>query len=152
MKRKLLVVLFVLLCGFAFAASQVMYVAVEKATIKSSTSFFAKSSGTLSYGDKITVLSTKGNWSQISSSSPAITGWIQSTALTKKQIVTQGSRVTANADELALAGKGFSAEVEAEYKKSGDVNYTAVDNMEKNEIEPETLSKFITSGSLKGAE
>ena len=49
---------------------------------------------------------------------------------------------------MALAGKGFNAEIEAEYKKNGKVNYAAVDKLEKNLVSFDTVFEFMEAGKL----
>ena len=57
-------------------------------------------------------------------------------------------REAASGSEVALAGKGFNPEVEAEYKKDPTLNYAAVDAMEAHVVQPAALSSFIAQGGL----
>jgi uncharacterized protein YgiM (DUF1202 family) len=154
MKRFMFIALFCLAAAGLFAqrAGSTMYINVNSATLKSSTGFFASSTGTVLYGDQVTVVSVNGKWSQVRTARN-ITGWIASASLTTKRISTQGNTANASAQEIALAGKGFSPEVEAEYKKSDrEVNYTAVDAMEKTVISDKDLLAFIEEGHLAKGE
>jgi hypothetical protein len=66
-------------------------------------------------------------------------------------VVKAGSTVVAagaSGSEVALAGKGFNPEVEAEYKKNPTLNYAAVDEMETYVVVPTALSAFITQGGI----
>ena len=149
--KKLIFMLMLALCAAgAFAAGQTMYVAVSKAAVKSGTGFFSLSKGTVVYADVVTVSETKGKWSYITKGS--LNGWVATNSLSKRKIIAKGSNFSADADELALAGKGFNSEVESEYKKSGKVNYAAVDAMEQNEVSDNALLVFIKEGKLQGAE
>jgi len=124
------------------------YVAVQKAPIKESPSFFAKDLGSLLLGDAVTLVREGGKWTQVRSG--AITGWVLSSSLSVKKIVPSGSNATAT--EVALAGKGFSYELETEYRESG-LDYSVVDMMENTLIGAEELSEFIGEGHLaKGNE
>jgi uncharacterized protein YgiM (DUF1202 family) len=130
-----------------------MYVNVNSASLKSSTGFFASTTGTVRYGDQVTVVAVNGKWAQIRTATGNITGWIPSASLTTKRISTQGSTANASASEIALAGKGFSPEVEAEYKKTGGtIDYTAVDNMEKVTVTDKDLLAFVEEGHLAKGE
>jgi hypothetical protein len=81
------------------------------------------------------------------------TGWIEYAKLTTRRISSQGNTANASAKEIALAGKGFSPEVEAEYKQSGEqLNYPAVDDMEKAGVADSDLLAFIEEGHLSRGE
>ena len=81
-------------------------------------------------------------------------GWIHESALTPKKVVlasgTADARVqSVGSEEVALAGKGFSKEVEAEYKKQNqDVDYTWVDWMGQQTVSSERLVAFLKQGNL----
>ncbi len=99
------------------------------------------------------MLQEKGKWAEISSASnPSLRGWVSSSGLTSKKIIrgsTGQAAVSASADELALAGKGFSAEVEKSYREKTGADYSALDRMERETVAPEELLMFITEGKLK---
>jgi hypothetical protein len=155
MKRLILTALFCLSAAGLFAqrVGSTMYVNVNSASLKSSTGFFASTTGTVSYGDQVSILAVNGKWSQVRAAARNATGWIASASLTTKRISTQGNAANASAREIALAGKGFSPAVEAEYKKGGGkLNYTAVDNMEKAAVSDRDLLAFIEEGHLARGE
>ena len=55
--------------------------------------------------------------------------------------------------ELALAGKGFSADTEKAFKNSGNnLNYDLIDETEKITVSEEELNQFIKEGNLFGGE
>jgi hypothetical protein len=57
--------------------------------------------------------------------------------------------VGASGAEVALAGKGFSKEVEAEYKKQNrELDYTWVDWMGQQTLTAEQLVQFLKQGGL----
>jgi uncharacterized protein YgiM (DUF1202 family) len=154
MKRSIIFVLFCLTVTGLFAqkVGDTLYVNVNSANLKSSTGFFASTTGTVKYGDDVRVLAINGKWFQVRNSRN-ITGWIASSSLTTKRISVQGNTANASAKEIALAGKGFSPEVESEYKKGGEkVNYAAVDAMEKANIADKDLLAFIDEGHLARGE
>jgi uncharacterized protein YgiM (DUF1202 family) len=155
MKRLMACALFCLTAAGIFAqkAGDTLYVNVNSAALKSSTGFFASTAGTVRYGDAVRVLAVNGKkWVQVRTNSN-ITGWIASSSLTTKRISTQANAANASAREIALAGKGFSPEVEAEYKKTGGtLNYSAVDAMENVNISDRDLLTFIEEGHLARGE
>lgn len=151
MKKKILLCFAMFFCIFSVFAKvgDKMYVSVEEAELKDGTSFFSKKIGSLLYGDEVIVLQEKGKWKEIQlAKNSSISGWVNTSSLTKKKIVVSDSRVSASAEEIALAGKGFNAEIEEEYKKQGNVNYEAVDKLEKNRIEFTRVLDFMRAGCL----
>jgi hypothetical protein len=53
-------------------------------------------------------------------------------------------------DEVALAGKGFTPEVETGYRaKHPEMNFAQVDTIETFKVDPATLQTFIKEGDLK---
>ena len=154
MKRMICTVLLLLGTAALFAqkAGDTLYVNVNSASLKSSTGFFASTTGTVKYGDQIRVLAVNGKWTQVRTTANA-SGWIASSSLTTRRIAAQGNTANASAREIALAGKGFSPEVEAEYKKGQrNLNYTAVDDMEKAGPSDRELLSFIEEGRLARGE
>ncbi|MDR3144819.1 MAG: SH3 domain-containing protein [Treponema sp.] len=153
MKRfSMLMALAVLVAGSAAAQNlqgRTMYVSSKTVEIKSSTGFFADTLGTLEYGDQVTVLEEDGKWVKIAAAQKAsVSGWVLSANLTGKRIVSSGNRNTASANELALAGKGFSEEVENAYRKDAVVSYTEIDAMEAFRIPRQELYNFLVEGRL----
>lgn len=62
------------------------------------------------------------------------------------------AQMKASGKEVALAGKGFNAEVEAQYRKGHrNVNYPAVDRMELVQISPQEMATFLEQGAVKPA-
>jgi uncharacterized protein YgiM (DUF1202 family) len=55
-----------------------------------------------------------------------------------------------SSDEVALAGKGFTPEVENSYRsKHPEMNFAQVDKVESYRVAPSTLQAFIKEGDLK---
>ena len=95
-----------------------MYVKVEEAVLKESPSFWGKNGASVFYGEEVVILEEKNSWKKVQLViDSSVSGWISESSLTQKKIVASGNRVSASTEELALAGKGFTAEIEAEYKK-----------------------------------
>jgi hypothetical protein len=142
-----------LLCGvfctggplLAQSSGKTLYVAVKQAEIKDGTGFFAKSAGFLTRGEAVSVIQAEGKWVKIRTTPGDRSGWIAAASLTAKQVLKSERGVTA--DELALAGKGFSADIETRYKKNG-LDYSTVDSLEALNIPNSELLKFITDGHL----
>ncbi len=55
-----------------------------------------------------------------------------------------------SSDEVALAGKGFTPEVESGYRaKHPEMDFAQVDKVESYKVDPATLQTFIKEGDLK---
>jgi len=149
--RRFFLIFVVVFCIIVPAFSQdrgnIRFVSVQSTTLKDSTGFFAKDIASLSFGSEVTLISESGKWSQIRSGN--LTGWVTSTSLSTRKIVASGT--SASATELSMAGKGFSPDIEVEYRKNG-LDYSMVDYMEKITIPKEELLGFITQGSLSRGE
>jgi len=153
--KKVLVLLFLTLFTAGIAAAQVsvggtLYVAVKTLTLKSGTGFFTDNKGILNYGDRVTVIKIDGNFAEVKSiADPSLTGWTATANLSAKRVVSRSSN-TASAKEVALAGKGFSQEVEDSYKnQKSNLNYADVDKTEEITVNENELKKFLVEGHLK---
>ena len=132
------------------AAATVMSVQVRKADIRETPSYLGKVFTSVAYGDKVTVQSESGAWFQVSASGQS--GWIHHSALTRKNIVMksgEGAQTAASSGEMALAGKGFNSDVEAQFKAGHkDIDFTWVDKMEKIKIPAGDIREFAREGHL----
>ncbi|MBQ5647169.1 MAG: SH3 domain-containing protein [Treponema sp.] len=147
MKKILFFIVMIACTSFIYAKPKKMYVSAEKINLKSSTSFFAKQLEALDYGQQVLVLETKGKWSKVQPVENAeISGWISSSLLSKRKLISSFNNFSATTDELALAGKGFSS---SDNWGKSNANYDAVKQIEGQIISNEELLKFIKEGELK---
>ncbi len=156
-KLKTFLVIFLLVClnGFpVFAAEQkTMSIQVKKGEIRSTPSFLGIIVARLSYGDRVYVREEKGPWVRVGLPGKSNDGWIHTSVLTSKKIVLKSGaanvQTSASSDELALAGKGFSKQVENEFKgKNPNVNYAWIDRMEKFVVSQKRIKQFLKEGEL----
>jgi len=145
--------LVIFITGLAAAqvrAGGTLYVAVKEVSLKSSTGFFANTTGKLKYGDRVTVVSVNGRFVQIrSAANSSVTGWTASSNMSAKQ-VTSGASSTATAKEVALAGKGFNQEVENSFRNQNrSLNYADVDRVETITVDETALKRFLEEGRLR---
>ena len=159
MKKKILLVLCAFMSLSVFAAEKfkkgdTVYVSTKTSSLKSGSGAFASNVDTVSYGDVLKVISVKGSKAEVEKQSGKRTkGWIATGSLTKKKIVATGSKVTASAEELALAGKGFSEEAENAYKAANaNLDFGAVDAIEAIVISDSDMKSFIKEGHLAGGD
>jgi len=141
------------LSASATMAATVMSIQVNKTELRETPSYLGKVVTSLAYGDKVTVQSENGAWSQISAAGQS--GWVHNSALTKKTIVMKsgaGAQTSASSGEMALAGKGFNSDVENQFKANHkDINFAPVDKMEKIKIPISDIQEFAKTGKLHGA-
>jgi hypothetical protein len=129
-----------------------MSVQVKETQIRAAPSFVGKILGVLAYGDLVNVLEERPGWARISLPSSKGEGWVSLSALTKKRIVLKAGAESvgtgASSGEVALAGKGFNREVEAEYRDEKQLDYTWIDRMESFRVSPEQVLAFLQQGGL----
>ena len=132
---------------------KVLSIKVRTTQVRSSPAFFASAVKSLNYGDTVTALAPEGDWIRVTVGASG-TGYVHSSAVTAQKIVRSGSaRAVGGAvdsDDVVLAGKGFNPEVEKQYASSRrDLNFGAVDRMERRTISDSEVAAFVKAGKLK---
>lgn len=119
--------------------------------MRSTPSFLGRILIVLPYGERLKTVKEQNSWVEVVVDDG--TGWIHSSALSHKEVVLTAGGGTgksgASSDEIALAGKGFNKEVEAQYKEEQDLDYTWVDRMEAYVILPQEAAEFLVQGELE---
>lgn len=153
MKAKIHVILLCLLLLPAWASAEVMSIQVKKGQIRSKASFLGKVVKSAGYGAQVSILKRQGAWYQVKSG--GATGWMHKSALSSKKISLKAGRnvgASASGRELALAGKGFNSEVEAEFKnRNRNISFKWVNQMEKINISPREMQTFLKQGGITPA-
>lgn len=151
--KKTVVTICVALAAIPSAAiAEKAWVQVRETKLRSQPLFYASGSNTLRYGDAVEQLGNSGAWSEVRAAGGK--GFLPVTVLSRHQIVLSSQdirKVQADSGEIVLAGKGFSKEVEKEFKEANaDVRYDLVDKVEKStRVAPAELAAFVKSGGLK---
>ncbi len=153
--RWLLLIIPLLLAVTTASAGEMMSVQVKKGQVRAKPSFLGKVIVNLAYGDRVEVTGEEGQWMKVKTPRGK-TGWLHSSALTEDRIVlSSGSKdveTAASGEELALAGKGFNSDVEAEFKaKNKEIDFTWIDKMEKIVILPTEMKSFLKAGEVTPA-
>lgn len=154
--RKQISAVLLLVGALAFAEpGDELVVSVETVPLRSSASFLGQASTTLIYEDVVIEVSRQPSWIQVELSD-GTRGWIPETAVIAPRsgglfggAVAGGAARDVEADEVALAGRGFSAGVEAEYaEQNPDISRALdlVDQIEANEVSIEKLQAFLEAG------
>jgi len=132
-------------------AAATMSVQVKDAPVRATPSFVGKVVGALAYGDQVEIRQTKGAWSKVAGA--GVSGWLHTSALSSRKIVLaagqEHAKVAASGDELALAGKGFNSDVEAQFKAGHkDIDFTCINRMEKVRIPAAEMQAFLKDGDV----
>lgn len=143
------------LAGTTWSDSGQMCVQVKEGQLRSTPSFLGAVVGPVSYGERVETVQKQGDWVDVKSSRN-LTGWIHQSALTTKQIVLNASgqaRTGASDKEVALAGKGFNADVEAQYRRNNaGVDFAWVDRMETMTVSRDQMISFLDEGKVRPSE
>lgn len=155
MKKAMLIVFFLVpaLC----LAGETVKVKVQKTSLFDQPNFFSKTVATLQFGDQLEMEEVVKDWAKVKFGRQR--GYVHQSALTstkvdmKTMLFSSSSSSGASQDEVALAGKGFTPEVEKNYGKAHpEMNYALVDEIERYTVDPNSLRSFIQRGGLKVSE
>ena len=138
-----------------FAAPKTQYVAIDPAPLKAKPAASSKKVGSVEYASAVIVVKTEKSWVYVQlADDKSVEGWLPASALTSKKIKDKSSATSANADEIALAGKGFNSTIEAVFAEQFDVNFGIVDYIETLSAPTEEAVIFAKEGQLNdgGAE
>jgi SH3-like domain-containing protein len=153
--RWLVLAVLVLAAAAAGAAPGSMSVTVRETQARATPSFLGAVVAVVAYGDVLNILEEQRDWLRVSLPGGK-QGWVHRSALTEKRIAlaagSETAQTGASGDEVALAGKGFSKEVEAQYKAENQLDYTWVDRMEGFVVSPEQVAAFVRAGGLRWGE
>ena len=152
MFKKTLGVILILLLSFTslLVAAETLKVRVKSSKLRQSPKFYAGSVASLEFGDALEKITAQGDWIQAKTKT-GTTGWIHSSAVTVPQFSLTAGRTAqeeTSADEVALAGKGFNQQVEEEYRKNSDLDYTWVDRMAQMRVTESEMERFFREGKL----
>ncbi len=135
-----------------WAIGERLSVQVQTGQVRETPSFMGRVVTVVNYADRVNVIDRQGPWRKITTHGG--TGWIHESALSRTRIqLTAGAddvSRTATGEEIALAGKGFNSQVEAEFKdKNQTIDFTWIDRMETFKATDAAIVRFVTEGGLK---
>ena len=140
--------------GVAFAApgpGNPVTIRVLSTKVMKAPKFIGATAGSLSRGDHLTVREVAGDWYRVDG---AAAGWIHKSSVTEGKVTLSakpGGGGTASREEVELAGRGFTPEVEGRYRSSNPkLDFAHVDRIERLEVDPAELQAFVTEGKLAG--
>jgi uncharacterized protein YgiM (DUF1202 family) len=110
-------------------------------------------------GAEVNVVTISGDWYKVEYQGNS--GWMHRQAFAQAEapksglpglpgMLFGGGVKETKSDEVALAGKGFTPEVEASYRqKNPSANFAQVDQVESFQVDNAKLQAFIKEGGLK---
>ena len=156
---KKLTILLVVFClavpTFAASKAKTQYVAIDPAPLKAKPAASSKKVGSIEYASAVLVLKEEKSWAYVQLvDDKSVEGWVPVSALTTKKIKDKANATSANADEIALAGKGFNSTIEAVYAEQYEMNFDIVDYIETLGADQDDAIAFAQAGQLNdgGAE
>jgi len=131
----------------------IMSVRVKTGQLRSAPSFMGKVLQNLAYGTRVQGTGESQGWYNVTAPD-GTRGWMHSSALTEKQIALKAGADNveqyASGEELALAGKGFSKQVESEYRsKNPHLDFSWIDRMETYRVSQREMEQFLRQGDLR---
>lgn len=152
MRRLLISVMVLLMPVSAWATS--LSIQVEEGQVRNKPSFLGEIVDKVVYGESVELVKEQGAWRMVNTlRKPG--GWIHESAVSESKVeLVPGSNVNegASGKEIALAGKGFNADVEDAYKAGHQqMSFAWVDNMEKFTVNNADIEQFIKQGGLREA-
>lgn len=150
----LLLVLAALFCSPALAGAETMKVSQANQSLLSEPNFSGTPIAPVPTGSEVNVVTTSGDWLKVEYQGN--TGWMHRGAFAQAQTPKSGLGMLfgsgvqqTKSDEVALAGKGFTPEVEAGYRqKHPEMNFAQVDQVEGFKVDSAKLQAFIKEGGL----
>ena len=154
MRRMIIALTILLLAGFLPAAAEgkkVYHVTVKVAQIRAKASYLGGVLDKLNYMDTVSAIKVDKGWALVDRPAGRGQGWINLSALTDYQGKLKSGKSAgtgASSGEVAAAGKGFSAQVEKEYERETNLDYTWVNRVEKYTVSPAQAAAFLRAGGL----
>ncbi len=152
MKRSAFIAAVALTLMVAGAASaETLRIVTRENALRQECRFFAPVILMVRYGVPVEVVSREGDWIWVKFKNTK--GCVHKTAVTEKKIAPTGSAAAAggaSAEEVALASKGFTPEVEQSYRaKYPELNFQLVDRIESYRLPESVFMKFVREGGLR---
>ena len=132
---------------FAVSPGETLAVSVRDGQLRSTPGFLSPIEAAVVYGDEVRVLEVRGDWARVRAGATGDEGWIHTSSILAPRDMhlagaeTRDSGTTSR--EIALAGRGFSEQVEREYEEQQSLDFGPVDEMERLLLQPAELGEFL---------
>jgi hypothetical protein len=152
MKKKFLLIFLGWVLAASVAAAATYKVITQEAVIRKDKRFFAPMVTRMPYGEIIEELERQGDWLRVNYR--GMEGWIHISAVQEQKFSLAslaGQRAEeATKEEVALAGKGFTPDVEKAFRnKNPNMRYDLVNQVQSFKISELQLLDFLHAGNLK---
>jgi len=148
--------LFAVICIMYFlaghASAETVRIGTKTAAIREACRFLSPIKISAQYNDELTVVTQQGDWYRVRLRGTE--GCIHKSSVQTKKVELTGTTATdkhsASETEVALAGKGFTPEIEKEYQEQNpEVRLDLVNKVEQNRATPLELEAFLMKGGLR---
>lgn len=151
-----LLFLLIVTCAATVLAAQQLTVQVRETQLRERPSYLGSGIKTVTYGMRLSVLAEQGPWRKVATLDGR-QGWLHISVLSEKRLRLQSGETDVaggtDLDEIALAGKGFTEEVEQVFRENNeDVDFVWVDRMIGWVLTPEEAAAFLASGEVEPRE
>jgi hypothetical protein len=151
-RRFLRIVPFIIAGISPVAHAEPVWVQVRQSMVRAKPVFYSPGISNVSYGDQLERVGSEGTWIKVQGG--GIQGFLPLSSVSADRIVLVArdiTKVKADAGDVILAGKGFSREVEQQYRKTDPkVRYDLVDRVEREaRVSNQAVAAFAKSGGLE---
>jgi hypothetical protein len=134
------------------ALAATVKVITQEAVIRKDKRFFAPAVTRVPYGSIIQESGREGDWLRVSYQGKE--GWIHVGAVQEQKFqlssLSGGKAQEASKEEVALAGKGFTPEVEKAFReKNPKMRYDLVNQVQAYKVDEQKIQVFLQAGNLK---
>jgi hypothetical protein len=155
MKRLATLALGVLLLTVSALAASKIKVGVDEAKVRRKKQFYAPAVATVKLGDVLDAGKAEDGWYPVTVKGQS--GWLHASAASGRAAQVKagiwGGDDEATSEEVTLAGKGFTDEVEDAYRaKNSELDFAPVDEMEKRHVPEAKLLSFMKTGGTLPSE
>jgi hypothetical protein len=146
----MLVALFVV----AVDAGDPLFVQVRETELRSGPGFLSPIEDRLGFGLELEYVGERSGWIQVVVTETGVAGWVHASAAkenraTQMQLQGEQTSRTVTSREVALAGRGFSENIEGEYGNRNQIDFSKVDELETQRVDPDDIVVFVTEASLR---
>jgi len=156
MRRTLFVgaLTFVALFVVALEAGDLLFVQVRDTELRSGPGFLSPIQERLGFGAEVAYVGERSGWMEVTVAESGVTGWVHATAVEENrstQMALRGAQTTrtVTSREVALAGRGFSENLEDEYRGQHQLDFEPIDELEQEQVDPGSIVSFIREAGLR---
>jgi len=152
MKRLFWILLLGFFCTTSVALAASIKVITQEAVIRKDKRFFAPAVVRAPYGAVLEESRREGDWFRVSYQGKQ--GWVHVSAVQEQKFdlssLAGGRARDTSQEEIALAGKGFTPEVEKAFRdKNPKMRYDLVNQVQSYKVDEQKLQAFLKAGNLK---